>query len=247
MMYQYYNTNSSRVVTQRSNLTSFIVQSLSASRGTSGWAQMEAALRDFPKAAVDSTRISPRAFLAKRSVLPARVVAKTAARNDFSSDDGAEDTTHAKKKIVVVGAGWGGWGAAKAVAESETASVVLLDGVPDPTGRTGTRATSGKPFEAGVRGFWKDYPNINHLVVSDGFCLGVLLRVRKRSDDFRTNRRSFIEESTTPLFSLHLSVSLFLRLFLTPFLLFFRAGLIDANTGIERRGRIYGVHAIEFL
>ena len=168
-MYQYYNTNSSRVVTtQRSNLTSFIVQSLSASR-TSGWAQMEAALRDFK--AVDSTRIFPRAFLAKRSVLPARVVAKTAARNDtFSSDDDGADetTTNAKKKIVVVGAGWGGWGAAKAVAESETASVVLLDGVPDPTGRTGTRATSGKPFEAGVRGFWKDYPNINHLVVSDG-------------------------------------------------------------------------------
>ena len=117
--------------------------------------------------------------------------------------------------------------AAKAVAESETASVVLLDGVPDPTGRTGTRATSGKPFEAGVRGFWKDYPNINHLVVSVGFCLGVLLQyVRKRSDDdFRTtNRRSFIiEESTTPLFSLRLSVSLSLRVFLTPFLLFFRA------------------------
>ena len=136
-------------------------------------------LRDVPKAAaavaalVDSTRISPRgAFLAKRSVvLPARVAAS---KNDTlsSDDDGAEDDTKndakkKKKKIVVVGAGWGGWGAAKAVAESETASVVLLDGVPDPTGRTGTRATSGKPFEAGVRGFWKDYPNINHLVVRE--------------------------------------------------------------------------------
>ena len=141
-----------------------------------------------PKAAVaaalvDSTRISPRgAFLAKRSVvLPARVAAS---KNDTlssssSDDDGAEDDAKndakkndakkkkKKKKIVVVGAGGGGWGAAKAVAESETASVVLLDGVPDPTGRTGTRATSGKPFEAGVRGFWKDYPNINHLVVRE--------------------------------------------------------------------------------
>jgi NADPH-dependent 2,4-dienoyl-CoA reductase/sulfur reductase-like enzyme len=148
-------------------------------------------LRGVPKAAaaagaalVDSTRISPRggAFLAKRSVvLPARVAAS---KNDTlssssSDDDGAEDDAKndakkndakkkkKKKKIVVVGAGWGGWGAAKAVAESETASVVLLDGVPDPTGRTGTRATSGKPFEAGVRGFWKDYPNINHLVVRE--------------------------------------------------------------------------------
>ena len=135
-------------------------------------------LRDVPKKAlIDSTRIS----LAKRRVvrvLPARVAAASkndtllvSSSDDDDDDDGAEDdakNAKKKKKIVVVGAGWGGWGAAKAVAESETASVVLLDGVPDPTGRTGTRATSGKPFEAGVRGFWKDYPNINHLVVSDG-------------------------------------------------------------------------------
>ena len=180
-----------------------------------------------PKAAVaaalvDSTRISPRgAFLAKRSVvLPARVAAS---KNDtLSSDnDGAEDDAKndakkndakkkKKKKIVVVGAGWGGWGAAKAVAESETASVVLLDGVPDPTGRTGTRATSGKPFEAGVRGFWKDYPNINHLVVRERRRIAAVLSSSK------SRRRHF--------FSLPVSLSLCLsRVFLTPFLLFFRA------------------------
>ena len=166
-----------------------------------------------PKAAVaaalvDSTRISPRgAFLAKRSVvLPARVAASNKNDNTLSSDnDVAEDDTKndakkkkkKKKKIVVVGAGWGGWGAAKAVAESETASVVLLDGVPDPTGRTGTRATSGKPFEAGVRGFWKDYPNINHLVVRERRRIAAVLSSSK------SRRRHFF------LFpSLCLSVSL---------------------------------------
>ena len=179
-----------------------------------------------PKAAVaaalvDSTRISPRgAFLAKRSVvLPARVAASNKNDNTLSSDnDVAEDDTKndakkkkkKKNKIVVVGAGWGGWGAAKAVAESETASVVLLDGVPDPTGRTGTRATSGKPFEAGVRGFWKDYPNINHLVVRERRRIAAVLSSSK------SRRRHF--------FSLPVSLSLCLsRVFLTPFLLFFRA------------------------
>ena len=180
-------------------------------------------LRDVPKAAavaalVDSTRISPRgAFLAKRSVvLPARVAASKNDTLSSSDDDGAEDDTKndakkkKKKKIVVVGAGWGGWGAAKAVAESETASVVLLDGVPDPTGRTGTRATSGKPFEAGVRGFWKDYPNINHLVVRERRRIAAVLSSSK------SRRRHF--------FSLPVSLSLCLsRVFLTPFLLFFRA------------------------
>ena len=175
-----------------------------------------------PKAAVaaalvDSTRISPRgAFLAKRSVvLPARVAASKNDNTLSSDDDGAEDDTKndakkKNKKIVVVGAGWGGWGAAKAVAESETASVVLLDGVPDPTGRTGTRATSGKPFEAGVRGFWKDYPNINHLVVRERRRIAAVLSSSK------SRRRHF--------FSLPVSLSLCLsRVFLTPFLLFFRA------------------------
>ena len=153
-----------------------------------------------PKAAVaaalvDSTRISPRgAFLAKRSVvLPARVAASNKNDNTLSSDnDVAEDDTKndakkkkkKKKKIVVVGAGWGGWGAAKAVAESETASVVLLDGVPDPTGRTGTRAMSGKPFEAGVRGFWKDYPNINHLVVRERRRIAEVLSSKSRRRHF---------------------------------------------------------------
>ena len=167
-------------------------------------------LRDVPKAAaavaalVDSTRISPRgAFLAKRSVvLPARVAASKndtlSSDNDVAEDDTKNDAKKKKKKkkIVVVGAGWGGWGAAKAVAESETASVVLLDGVPDPTGRTGTRATSGKPFEAGVRGFWKDYPNINHLVVRER------RRIAEVLSSSKSRRRHFF------LFRLSVSLSL---------------------------------------
>jgi uncharacterized protein with NAD-binding domain and iron-sulfur cluster len=35
--------------------------------------------------------------------------------------------------------------------------------MPDPTGSTPLTTKSGKPFEAGTRGFWKDYPNINAL------------------------------------------------------------------------------------
>ena len=64
--------------------------------------------------------------------------------------------------VVVVGAGWGGWGAAKALCEAGV-RVTLVDGTADPTGGTPDRTASGKPFEAGTRGFWKDYPNINAL------------------------------------------------------------------------------------
>ena len=65
--------------------------------------------------------------------------------------------------IAVVGAGWGGWGAAKALVENGC-KVTLLDALPDPTGKTPYLTPSGKPFEAGTRGFWMDYPNINSLV-----------------------------------------------------------------------------------
>ena len=64
--------------------------------------------------------------------------------------------------VVVIGAGWAGWGAAKALCEAGI-RISLIDGIPDPTGRQSITTKSGKPFEAGTRGFWKDYPNINAL------------------------------------------------------------------------------------
>ena len=69
--------------------------------------------------------------------------------------------------VVVVGAGWGGWGASKALCEAGV-RVTLIDGMADPTGRTPDFTASGKPFEAGTRGFWKDYPNINALTAELG-------------------------------------------------------------------------------
>ena len=64
--------------------------------------------------------------------------------------------------VVVIGAGWAGWGAAKSLCEAGI-RVTLIDGITDPTGSTPLTTQSGKPFEAGTRGFWKDYPNINAL------------------------------------------------------------------------------------
>lgn len=66
-----------------------------------------------------------------------------------------------KKKYVVVGAGWAGWGAVKSLCQSNVnAEIILIDALPDPTGATPYLSKTGKPVEAGTRGFWKDYPNI---------------------------------------------------------------------------------------
>ncbi len=71
-------------------------------------------------------------------------------------------STAGPSHVVVIGAGWGGWGAAKALCQAGV-RVTLVDGLADPTGSTPLTTTSGKPFEAGTRGFWRDYPNINAL------------------------------------------------------------------------------------
>lgn len=76
-------------------------------------------------------------------------------------------TPSKKKKICIVGGGWGGWGAAKALCEATSTKdeyeIILLDALPDPTGQSPYLSKSGKPVEAGTRGFWLDYPNINDL------------------------------------------------------------------------------------
>ena len=58
----------------------------------------------------------------------------------------AESPKIPKKKIAVVGGGWGGWGAAKALCQSrEDIEVTLLDALPDPTGLTPYLSKTGKP------------------------------------------------------------------------------------------------------
>merc|ERR1719161_1916817 len=82
---------------------------------------------------------------------------------------GSEQQLEKKKKFLVIGGGWGGWGAAKALCESGlNAEVTLIDALPDPTGITPYVSKTGKPVEAGTRGFWKDYPNINKLCADLG-------------------------------------------------------------------------------
>ena len=83
-----------------------------------------------------------------------------------------------RKKYVIVGAGWGGFGAAKALCESGIdADVTILDALPDPTGATPYLSKTGKPVEAGTRGFWKDYPNICELLAELGLEVRLLFRL----------------------------------------------------------------------
>jgi hypothetical protein len=126
----------------------------------------------------------------------AGVVVRAAAKPKPKSKDGTAASTERKPKVAIVGAGWGGFGAAKALCEAGC-DVTLLDGIPDPTGMTPSTTPTGKPFEYGTRGFWKDYPNIEATLAE----LGV-----RESDVFSDfTASSFFSpdglEATAPVFS----------------------------------------------
>jgi hypothetical protein len=60
-------------------------------------------------------------------------------------EESSNPKTKTKKKFAVVGGGWGGWGAAKALCEADDVEVTLLDALPDPTGATPFLSKTGKP------------------------------------------------------------------------------------------------------
>ena len=96
--------------------------------------------------------LRPRAL---RSGVGNRALSSGSVLHCLPSDTADESIPH----ICVVGAGWAGWGAARSLLHAG-ARVTLVDAANDPTGELGTTTPTGKPFDAGQKGFWRDYPNI---------------------------------------------------------------------------------------
>jgi len=73
------------------------------------------------------------------------------------------------KHVVVVGAGFSGWGAVKSLLDAGDCRVTLVDAADDPTGNKGSWTTGAitKPFDNGQKGFWMDYPNLYGLLEGD--------------------------------------------------------------------------------
>ena len=62
-------------------------------------------------------------------------VARDWVKMQAGGDDEPKPMSKLRKKFVVIGGGWGGWGAAKALCQSGIdADVTLIDALPDPTG-----------------------------------------------------------------------------------------------------------------
>jgi uncharacterized protein with NAD-binding domain and iron-sulfur cluster len=69
-----------------------------------------------------------------------------------------------KKKVIVIGGGFAGFAAAKHLSLQDNVEVTLLDAQENPGGlSTAFKSAQGRTIEAGVKGFWYDYPNINRL------------------------------------------------------------------------------------
>ena len=75
----------------------------------------------------------------------------------------------APKQIVVVGGGWAGYTAAEALSADSNCRVTLLDASPAAGGLAGGwRTPGGRPVEAGIHGFWREYRNTFAVIDSLG-------------------------------------------------------------------------------
>ena len=85
-------------------------------------------------------------------------------RHASQSTTAPTDTTKESKHVVIVGGGWAGFSAADALAYSsntQDVKITLLDASPRGKGGLagGWRRPQGRPVEAGIHGFWREYRN----------------------------------------------------------------------------------------
>jgi uncharacterized protein with NAD-binding domain and iron-sulfur cluster len=73
------------------------------------------------------------------------------------------------KEIVVIGGGWAGYSAADALSADTSCHVTLLDASSAVGGLAGGwRTPGGRPIEAGIHGFWREYKNTFRVLESLG-------------------------------------------------------------------------------
>jgi len=98
-----------------------------------------------------------------------------ATTEDATSENPSTNRSKSKRKVVVIGAGWGGLSTAHALSKNYGGNqgdveVTVVEASPRVGGlvRDGFTTTSGqRPAEAGQHGFWDNYYNIYHLLRTD--------------------------------------------------------------------------------
>lgn len=83
--------------------------------------------------------------------------------SNASKQKDANQNVKRKKRVVIIGGGWAGFSAADALATapSDSIDIVLLDASPRGAGGLAGswKTQGGRPVEAGVHGFWREYRN----------------------------------------------------------------------------------------
>ncbi|BBM99034.1 hypothetical protein MPTK1_1g18160 [Marchantia polymorpha subsp. ruderalis] len=105
-----------------------------------------------------------RLIRSRRSSIAVGLSIRSEAEARTESGSSAEQDRGDKKKVVVVGAGWAGLGAAHHLSK-QGLDVTLLEAGPQPGGLVaGWKTPAGRSVEVGIHGFWYPYKNIFALV-----------------------------------------------------------------------------------
>jgi len=146
-----------------------LILCLTVTRSARGWTAPQADTRR-PS---PSCSPSPR----QRSASPWRLLPLALAQSSSSDVKRETDTTSSSassepRRVVIVGAGWGGLSAAHALVNSRPAKnlqVTVIDAAPAVGGlvRDGFSTVKNRLAEAGQHGFWSNYHNIYRLLRDD--------------------------------------------------------------------------------
>ncbi|KAG2443456.1 hypothetical protein HXX76_001813 [Chlamydomonas incerta] len=127
-------------------------------------ARAPSALRRVVVTPVAASHPSPAAANGASKTGARGAVATTAAAVDSPASYVDAPSSVEGKRVVIVGGGWAGFGAAKHLSE-QGYDVTLLEASPNPGGlSSGWRTASGKTVEAGMKGFWYQYKNTFKLI-----------------------------------------------------------------------------------
>ena len=89
--------------------------------------------------------------------------AEASTLSDVNASDVNAGDQKKKKRVVVIGGGWAGFSAADALATAppDSVEIIILDASPRGAGGLAGswKTQGGRPVEAGVHGFWREYKN----------------------------------------------------------------------------------------
>ncbi|KAL9184367.1 hypothetical protein ACHAXT_002453 [Thalassiosira profunda] len=97
----------------------------------------------------------------RRASTLCRSISDTSSSAGVAIEESSGTDSPEKLRVVVVGGGWAGYSLCESISTNSNVEIILLDAQKQAKGGLagGYRRSNGRPAEAGIHGFWREYRN----------------------------------------------------------------------------------------